>query len=227
VIEVILVGEGQTEVTFTDQLLSSYFASRDIAVQPRLINTSQTGRGGALSAQRVIRFLRNTLLERPNTYVSTFFDLYGLPNDFPGVETARTRIDPLQKCSVIEEALKEAVVRAASCRADRLIIHIQPHEFEALLFSDIAAFGSADARWMRFTADLQRARDSVGSPEHINDGSTTHPSARLKMLQPKYRKPLDGSRVAARIGLPRIRSECRHFDAWLGRIEALRPLVAT
>ena len=63
------------------------------------------------------------------------------------------------------------------------------------------------------------------SPEHINDGINTHPSARLaKILKPSYDKPFHGSAVAQRIGLERIRAECRHFDAWLTRIERLSPL---
>ena len=38
-----------------------------------------------MSPQRVLLFLRNTLRERNDTHVTTFFDLYGLAPDFPGV----------------------------------------------------------------------------------------------------------------------------------------------
>ena len=34
-----------------------------------------------------------------------------------------------------------------------------------------------------------------------------------------------GPAVAARIGLDRIRAECRHFAAWLSRLESLPALV--
>ena len=69
-------------------------------------------------------------------------------------------------------------------------------------------------------------RESVATPEHINDGATTHPSARLGrvLTQPGYDKRLDGPTVASLIGLGRIRAECRHFAQWLGRMEALPPL---
>jgi hypothetical protein len=90
VIDVIVVGEGQTEETFVRDVLAPQLTDRAINLHPRLIDTSQRGRGGALSRDRVIRFLRNTLRERAGTYVTTFFDLYGLRPDFPGVDAART-----------------------------------------------------------------------------------------------------------------------------------------
>ncbi len=31
--------------------------------------------------QRILRFLRDTLRQQRDTYVTTFFDLYGLPSD--------------------------------------------------------------------------------------------------------------------------------------------------
>jgi hypothetical protein len=63
--------------------------------------------------------------------------------------------------------------------------------------------------------------NGVGSPEEINDGPETHPSKRLAGLFPTYRKPLDGPQIAGRIGLPAIRAACKHFDAWLAKLEAL------
>ena len=61
--------------------------------------------------------------------------------------------------------------------------------------------------------------------EHVNDGPDTHPAALLRrLLRPRYAKILHGSAVSARIGLDRIREECRHFDKWLSRVETLPPL---
>jgi len=222
---VIVVGEGLTEETFAGTVLAPHLEGRGITLEPRLIETSQAGRGGALSKDRVIRVLRNTLRESGRSYVTTFFDLYGLRPDFPGVEAARGRNDPLQKCRLIEDALAEAVIEASACRADRFVPHIQPYEFEALLFSDVPSIVRVQPEWPRFERDLRQAREGADTPEHINDGPVTHPSARLAaLLQPRYKKPLHGSRIAASIGLERIRAECRHFDAWLTRIESLQPL---
>ena len=86
--EVIIVGEGQTEEVFIKEILGPALAKNDIFVHPRLIGTSRYSKGGSLKAQRVLRFLRNTLRERQDTYVTTFFDLYALPSDFPGLSVA-------------------------------------------------------------------------------------------------------------------------------------------
>ena len=224
-IEVIVVGEGQTEETFVRDVLAPPLAIFDIRLQPRLVDTSQTGRGGALSRDRVLRVLRNTLRERSDTYVTTFFDLYGLRGDFPGIPEARAKMDPLQKCRVIQDALAQAAVELSGCRADRFFAHIQPHEFEALLFSNVSSFGEVKSDWKRFVAKLQSVRDDATTPEHINDGPETHPSRRLvNLLQPRYRKVLHGNGVATSIGVARIRSECRHFDSWVTHIETLQPL---
>lgn len=224
-IEVLVVGEGQTEETFVRDVLAPQFAALDISLQPRLIETSPGAKGGALTAGRVLKYLRNTLRERGNTYVTTLFDLYGFPAAVPGVEIARTETDPLRRCLRIEEALNDAAVGISGCRADRFFSHIQPYEFEALLFSDVSRFGEAHGDWKPYVHALDQARAGADTPEHINDGTETHPSARLKnLLQPRYDKVLYGSGIATLIGLPRIRSECRHFDGWLAKIESLRPL---
>jgi hypothetical protein len=224
-IEVIVVAEGQTEETFVRDVLAPIFGTSDVFLYAWPIATSKQGRGGALSPARVVRFLRNTLRERADTYVTTLFDLYGLHMDFPGVAEA-AESNPIERCLMIEAAFESVVVAESGCRSDRFIAHIQPYEFEALLFSDVSRFGELQAGWSRFVPALQQARDAVQSPEHINDGPQTHPSARMEQLRdPTYNKPLHGSRLAKRIGIDRMRSECSHFDAWLTRIEALPPLV--
>lgn len=224
-IELIVVGEGVAEETFLRDVLGPALAQQEIFVQPRLIPTSKHGRGGALSRDRVLRYLRNTLRERANVYVSTFFDLYGLDTDFPGWSEAQSIADPLAQAKTIEDRFRDAVAASAQCRPDRFLPHIQPHEFEALLFSDIDRLVAADPDWSTAADRLKSIRAEVLSPEHIDDGPRTHPSARLaEMLRPRFRKVLHGPRIAAGIGLQRIREECQHFAAWLDAIERLRAL---
>jgi len=227
VIEVYIVCEGTTEESFVWNVLAPTFWPRDRNIRPRLIPTSRYSRGGALSRDRILRYLRNTLRERADVYVTTFFDLYGLTQDFPGVtETASVR-DPIARAMTIEALFTEAVVREAECRADRFVPHIQPFEFEELLFSEVNRFPEIQPQWQAYVTALESARNSVTSPEHINDGYETHPSARLKtLLRPRYEKVLHGTEIAARIGLDRIRAECAHFANWLSRIENLSPLVS-
>ena len=219
---VVVVCEGPTERDFVMEILQPALAHSNVFVDPRLIPTSPLQKGGALTGQRVLRFLRNTLRQRRDTCVTTFFDMYGLPADFPGA--AGSRRDPLQRATAIEGALHKEVVQIAECRSDRFLPHIQPHDFEALLFSNTSQLVRERPEWARWAEELAAVRKGAASPEHINDGPETHPSARLERLS-GYRKVRHGTAVAKRIGLERIREECRHFSAWLTRLESLSALV--
>lgn len=223
--KVIVVCEGQTEETFVNEFLYPELWPRGVFPEPRLISTSPLVKGGALSTKRVLRYLRNTLRERLDTYVTTFFDLYSLPHDFPGRNEVSASADPLDHATEIETAFHEAVVREAECLPKRFLPHIQPYEFEALLFSDTTGFAKAEPGWRSFAGKLAAARQGARSPEHINDGADTHPSARLRnLLRPRYKKVTHGVGVSAEVGIDRMRTECQHFGRWLSRIEALAPL---
>ena len=223
--EVIIVGEGQTEEVFIKEILGPALAKNDIFVHPRLIGTSRYSKGGSLKAQRVLRFLRNTLRERQDTYVTTLFDLYALPSDFPGLSTAVIPPDPLDRAATVEADFHTKVIQEAGCLPERFLPHIQPYEFESLLFSDTVRFAETEPEWTKFVSQLETARRAAASPEHINDGPDTHPSARLiSLLSPRYSKVRHCTAVSARIGVTRMRAECRHFGQWLARLENLPPL---
>ena len=227
--ELVVAGEGQTEEAFIRQLVAPALAERTVFVTPRLLRTSRQGRGGGLTKDRVLHHLPRILKERDDVYVSTFFDLYGLAPDFPGLIEPSISGDPIQRAVRIEAAFGDAVVELAGCRREQFVPHIQPHGFEALLFADVSAFATARSAWRGCLPQLARVREQYPTPEHINDGRATHPSARLGRLlsRPNYNKRADGLTVAATIGLPRIREECRHFAEWISRMEALPPLGRT
>lgn len=223
--EIIIVCEGQTEEAFVNNILRQHLTHQSLFVQPRLIATSQHAKGGALSRQRVLRFLRNTLLERQYTYVTTFFDLYALRSDFPGQSEAAAHSDPLERALAIEAKFRETVLGEVTCLPARFLPHIQPYEFESLLFSDIGQFSEVEPLWKPFISQLKTVRKLAETPEHINEGHETHPSARLqRLLRPRYNKVRHGVAISSRIGLDRIRSECNHFDMWIARMESLPPL---
>lgn len=229
IVEVIIIGEGQTEETFVRDVLVPLLAPKEVMAQARLIPTSRYGRGGALKRERILRYLRNTLRERGQTYVTTFFDLYGLQSDFPGEAAAGGIADPIERAERIETSFAEAVVDEAGCRPERFLPHIQPYEFEALLFSDVSRFGILETDWADKIAELEEVVEGAVSPEHINDGPNTHPSARLDTLlyPPRYSKVLHGALLAEAVGLDRIRTRCQHFASWLDRLENLAPLTPT
>ena len=223
--KIIIACEGQTEEAFVKRLLYHELLPKDVIAEPRLIPTSPGGKGGALTRQRVLRFLRNTLREQKNTYVTTFFDLFALPKDFPGLKDISATTNPLDRATIIESAFRDFVVSEVRCRSERFFPHIQPYEFEALLFSDTTGFTKAEPEWKAFAGKLASIRENSISPEFINDGANTHPSARLQnLLRPQFKKVIHGTKVSAEIGIPCMRSECQHFDRWLKRIENLPAL---
>lgn len=219
-IHIVVVCEGQTEETFVNRILVPHLRDKGVFVRPTLVDSQ----GGNLKGQRVLRYLRNTLRNRQDIYVTTFFDLYALPPDFPGLVEAVSHHDPLGWAKKIELGFHQKVVKETKCRPERFFPHIQPYEFEALLFSDTAQFAKAVPEWKAFSDQLKADRLSASTPEHINDGPETHPSARLKQLRPRYNKVRHGMAVSGRIGIDRIRRECKHFDAWLTHMENLPPL---
>ena len=214
-IELIVVCEGLTEAQFVDVVLA-----------PALPHLRVTTRNlaGHLKFERVKTFLRNTLRSRSEPYVTTFFDLYKLDKGFPEFAATKTMSDPLGRAKKLEEGLTTKVVSVAGCRPEQFLPHIQPHEFESLLFADIEQLIRRKGEWRAHAEPLHKARKGAASPEHINSGAETHPSKRLAGLTPGYSKRIDGPAVAGAIGLPKLRQECAHFDRWVKRLEKLKPL---
>jgi hypothetical protein len=224
---VVVVGEGQTEQEFVREVLAPALGRDGIFVECQSISTSSVAKGGGLSRDRVLRGLANTAKQHSNVYVTTFFDLYGLKPDLPGVAESMALNDPKERAMRIGAAISQHVVDEVACLPARFFAYIQPYEFEGLLFSDPARLCEIERTWGRFVEPLQEVKARAISPEHINDGTETHPSARLKILtSPRYRKRLHGPRAAASIGLDRIANECPHFGAWLARLRELPPLPA-
>jgi hypothetical protein len=222
-VDLIVVVEGQTEETFVRDVLALPLALNDVFATSRMIETSPGHRGGGLNFDRVKRFLRNTLRERADTYVTTLFDLYALGPTFRGVSDAKG-LPPSDRSRHIESLLHEDIAQFAQCRPERFLPHIQPHEFESLLFSDVSSLCQVEPDWHIHHDHLLGIRASVENPEWINDSPQTAPSKRLEILKPTYRKSRHGPDCAARIGLERIKEECPHFNQWFNRIVALGPL---
>lgn len=124
--QVIVVCEGQTEERFVKEVLARSLWVEDLYLYPRLIPTSPTSKGGSLSGQRVVGFLRDLLRQRWAAQIATFFDLYGLPSDFPGARDAEGIPDPLERATAVEAALRRAAVDAAGRGERRFHPHTSP-----------------------------------------------------------------------------------------------------
>lgn len=221
-IRVHLICEGQTEETFSKELLRPHFVPMGIYLQPALIG-KPGHKGGRVNFDRLSLDIRNRLSSDRVAYCTTFFDFYGLPADFPGLSQANNLSDIKAKAHAVEDALMRALdVKLGSVLLQRFIPYVQMYEYEGLLFSDPEKFAHSVGR-SDLTDEFKVISQAFSSPEEINDKPTTAPSRRVRELVPEYEKPLYGTIAALEIGLEKIRAECRLFDNWLKKLEALRP----
>lgn len=225
---VCVICEGQTEETFVRDVLAPHLAALGLNVIAQMIETSPGHRGGALNYERVRPYLRNTLSQSSAPIVTTFFDLYRLDKRFPDFELASSKGSMAERVSILNAALGADIVAFSGCSADRFIPHIQPYEFEALLFSDVATLTSVERHWANATNRLVAVRQQVETPEHINDQPETKPAAHLEreLTGPRFSKVDHGPIAAARIGLPKIEGECNHFAVWVQKLRALASSTA-
>jgi hypothetical protein len=222
-----IVGEGPTEETFVKAVLAPVLRLSNIHAKPLLVETSRGHHGGGLNLERTTRAVKNALRQYDDAYVSTMFDLYALHNTFPGV-TDSMGLPPSGRAAHIEHLLHADIVARVGCRPERFMPHIQPHEFESLLFSDIDKLCDAEPEWDKHRATLLKVRADVTNPEWINDSPHTAPSKRLEILRPRYRKTTHGPASATRITLDKIREQCPHFRQWFERLLQIgaQPLAA-
>lgn len=220
---VVVICEGQTEEAFISRVLVPTFIPNGLLLQGITIETSPGHKGGALSYARLRPAVRNALASGNVVAVTTLIDLYKLDTGFPAYATSMEQPSVSARLQVLEAAFHADMVAHTGCNPARFLPHVQPHEFEALLFSDVAALTTIEAGWAAATQGLTGVRAAVGSPEDINDGPATKPSAHLGTLLrwPSYSKLRHGPIAAERIGLAKIEAECPHFANWIACLRAL------
>lgn len=211
--------EGHTEEAFVQRVLSPHLLALRILVVPVLIKTARpmgqpAFRGGHVSYASLRQQIQALCGDSGAALVTTVFDLYALAEDAPGL--SRAPATPHERVLHVEQTIHRDVGR------QNLRVYLQLHEFEALLFADIAKLGGAIPGTVAIP-ELQRVRAGFPSPEHIDDGRETCPSRRILAVEPAYSKRLDGPTTVSAIGLPKLRAECPHFRDWLSDLENLRP----
>jgi len=215
-----IICEGQTEETFVNELLRNELVAKGVLVTPSLLG--KPGRkGGDVRIERVVADVRHRLLSDPTSHCTTFIDYYGIDPDFPGKAEARSKATIQEKAECLQAALAAHVENAVGENAARRFIpYVQMHEFEGLLFSDPQKMAEGICQ-AHMESTFSAIRSGFPSPEDINDSPGTAPSKRILVCMPGYEKVISGTLAALEIGLQGIRDECRLFDGWLKRIEAL------
>ena len=207
--------EGQTEESFINKILRSYFWGKEIDVIPIVCTTKRTGvmkyKGGVSNYEKIKKELTILCKSHPHEYVTTMFDYYAMPYNTPGIDNRD--VDILRRIESIEAEINSDI-GMRNC-----FFHFTLHEFEGILFSNPASFRLiADERAVE---KIQEIRNSFPTPEHINDSPVTAPSKRLKQIIPNYAKVRNGAIVSEDMGIDVILRECPHFRDWIKQISEL------
>lgn len=221
--KVLILVEGQTEANFVVQILRPRFSEIGIYVQESIATTkhNRTGKafkGGVVTYSPIKRELSRLLGDTSAVAVTTMFDFYDLPKDFPGRGREVHQGNCYERVEFLQGALKEDLGNPM-----KFVPYLSLHEFEALLLSSPQHFDEE----LETGGMGQRLLGALGGrlPEEVNDGLETHPSAQIKRLAlehgRKYRKRLHGVSIASRIGLRTMREKCSHFDRWVTILEDL------
>lgn len=213
---VYLIVEGQTEEAFARELLTPHYARLGIYLTPIIISTSPGYKGGVVSYAKVKPQVLRICKQDAGAHVTTMFDLYALPGDFPGSSSAGYpgMGSGHQKSAFLETHLAQDINQA------NFIPNLMVHEFEALLFVQPEKFGE----WTDDEAvvhALSAVTQGYATPEDINDSPQTAPSKRVLAAMSSYQKTFHGPLIACEIGLDAMRNACPHFHAWLQKLEAL------
>lgn len=210
-----MVVEGQTEETFVERTLGPYLLEHGIYARPCLVATSPHSRGGMTTYAKARRDMLHWMREDQTACLTTMFDYYRLPADWPGRDRAAAETGGLARVRALEAAL------AADIDSPRLVPYLQLHEFEALLLAHPSALLGPHPEAEDAVVALAEAVERAGGPELVDDGPDTHPSKRIQALIPRYQKPVSGPEAAAAISIDRMRQACPHFDEWIEKLTAL------
>jgi hypothetical protein len=211
-----LLVEGQTEEAFVRDLLVPHYARLGLYLTPIIVSTSPGYKGGVVRYEKIKPQIWRLCRQDEGAYVTTLFDLYALPQDFPGKAEAAYPAsgNGHQKATFLETHLAQDIGQP------NFIPNLMVHEFEALLFVDTRKF----AEWVdnyKIVISLGDQARKYATPEDINDSPQTAPSKRILAAMPSYQKTFHGPLLACEIGLDAMRAVCPHFHNWLHRIEAL------
>lgn len=222
-----IIAEGRTEEVFVKQTLSAYLWRFQISTVVRKVMTSKDTRtstftrGGLVDYKKAKEDIQTWLREEKRhseSYFTTMFDLYALPENFPEYENAHNtyKHEPYKRVELLEQAFQEDI-------GDRRFIpYIQLHEFEALVLANPSNLENEYFDYADAIKQLQHAlEEKDGNPELINDDPKTAPSKRILALIPEYDKANAGAEIAGMNGIDFLKQTCPHFSAWLARLETL------
>jgi hypothetical protein len=216
---VLILVEGQTEERFVKDVLGPAFFERELFFNPTILVTKRVKdgpnfKGGVTNFAKFQNDAQRLLDSAGDALVTTLLDYYGLPSDFPGMDSRPQHGTPMQRVTHVEIAVAQSFGAPSN-----FLPFLALHEFEAWLFSSGAELPRA-LNEPHKQPEFEAVRAGVTTPEEINERPEFAPSRRISALFPAYKKTLHGPTVSARIGLDTIRAECPHLNDWVARLAA-------
>jgi hypothetical protein len=213
--------EGETEEFFVNRILKNHLLQCGVIVErPILAATSllpSGQRGGFINWPAVEADLRILFSTDPSPDVrfTTMLDTYAMPAAVPGYPGPSSGARTAAEVDAIQSAW------FAHFGEPRFVPYLQRHEFEALVLAQPPALRAVFPQLAPALTVLEHSLAAIPNVEDINDGPTTHPSARLNNAIPTYRdlKASYGLFVLLEAGLANVRLRCPRFNAWLARWE--------
>jgi hypothetical protein len=220
--------EGPTEDRFAGSVLKEHLKGFGIVVKTTILvtNKKKNIRGGMLSYQQAktdLGLLMKQHSHSPKTYekhfYTTMFDLYALPNDFPGYADAVK----IQDCYAVNKKLEDEFRK--DINHPLFIPYIQLHEFEALVFCGLEYLLVDYPDMTKQVEDLKKTLKTYDdNPEKINNSPEAAPLKRIiKAFESKhhYDKAKSGVSVTGKIGIFALKEKCRHFREWIDCLEKI------
>src|SRR5687767_12151677 len=132
---VLTVVEGFTERTVVEQTFAPYLGARSLSLHAKVIG-KPGHKGGIRSFEAVRKEILALLRQERNSHVSTFFDYYGLPENWPGLLQAKGKT-ALEIATIVEKEMSSEVQSKMNPSEDpsRFITYVLMHVCDALLFS--------------------------------------------------------------------------------------------
>ncbi len=220
-----IVVEGNSEETFVNDVMVRHFAPLNIFVSSRKIRTGWDSRNRKPAKGGLLKYIkfRNDVLrwiesdrERPNTFYTSFIDLYAFPKDAqsPYTEPIQNIAGHYQRIKALEDAI------ALDIDHPNFIPYVQLHEFETLLLVDP---NRLIIMYPDEQTGINKLKRTIGNsnPEEINESLQNSPSKRIIRYLPNYKnqKAQVGPLVAEDIGLTNLRNKCPHFNEWITKLE--------
>ena len=214
--KVLILVEVQTELGFVKRVLSAYLGNIELIPTihtTKIVKSGPNFKGGATTYHRIEKEVLNLLADSSASLVTTMFDFYGLPHDFPGFSSKSGNC--YEQISHLEKAFADKIAN------EKFVPYIQLHEFEALLFSAPEIIDAIMSGRQLNNSNLKKIREAYRTPEEINDNPTTAPSKRIESEYSEYQKALHGQTISEEIGINKILQECKHFSQWIEDIKRI------